>query len=128
MAADTKAGPLEPITRPNGKTYRPRKVVAHRWENDDDWYEGCGVLVLGTHDIERARKLATECCEYWFSMPYAVKPQPGWYRLGYAGASTGDPTWLHDEVRGRAGVMFTASDDLPADSTQEETKSGETDG
>jgi hypothetical protein len=111
---------LPSIVRPNGKTYQPRKVIAHRWENDDDWYEGCGVVVLGTHDIDRAHKLATECCEYWFSMPHANNPEVGWFRLGYAGVSTGDPTWLHDDVRGRAGVMFTASEDPPPSSSVDE--------
>lgn len=119
------ASKLPAIERPNGKTYQPRKVVAHRWENDDDWYEGCGVVVLGTHDVERAHRLAQECCEYWFSMSFAVSPEVGWFRLGYGGASAGDPVWLHDAVRGRAGVMFTASEDPPSSSVDEGSQTDE---
>jgi hypothetical protein len=75
---------LPAVTRPNGKQYRPRKVVAWRWENDDasPVLEGCGAVVLGTHD-----------------------PEVNWFRLGYQG---GELAWVRDAVKGRAGVMFTA--------------------
>lgn len=105
------------ITRPNGKPYRPRKVVAWRWENDDAYPvdEGCGAVVLGTHDTERARALADSAIKRWFDGDLiAAKPEVGWFRLGYQG---GDLTWLHDEIHGRAGVMFTA--DYPPSSNTE---------
>jgi hypothetical protein len=96
-----------PIERPNGKLYRPRGVVAHRWENPDaPWADECGVIVIGTHDIERARPLATEAIQRWFDADMiAVRPVVDWYRLTY---HYGAMTWKRDPVRGGAGVEFTA--------------------
>lgn len=103
---------LEPVTRPNGKTYRPHKIVTWRWENDDD--ESCGVLVLGMHDVDKARSEADKAIKYWFDTDLiATKPDAGWFRSGY---HNGEPTWLRDPVKGRAGVMFTA--DYPEESTR----------
>jgi hypothetical protein len=103
--------PLPVILRPNGKPYRPRKIVAHPW-NDDHSATGfdCGVYVLGTHDIEQAQTLAAEAVSHWFGCQYAIHPTVGWYRLGYC-ASAGELTWMFDLERGRAGVRFTATDD-----------------
>ena len=93
-----------PIERPNGKLYRPFKVVAHAWENDDG--QGSGAVVLGTQDIERARALATEAVQLWFDGDFvAVHPIVGWFRLGW---NYGELTWIRDPVRGRAGVQFDA--------------------
>lgn len=102
----------EPITRPNGKVYRPRKLVAHAWE--DPWdYTGAqsGVVVLGSNDVARVSEFAVEMCNYWFLGYYAVNPRTGWYRLGY---QSGELRWLIDEECGRAGVFFDAADDPPA--------------
>lgn len=97
------------VERPDGRLYRPRKVVVWPWENDDAWSEWRGgAVVLGTHDVERARELADSSIKLWFGAELsAVKPEPGWWRLGY---SYGDPTWIEDVVRGRAGVWFTAKE------------------
>jgi hypothetical protein len=93
---------VEVITRPNGKPYRPRKVAAYPVANDDDMTSG--VMVLGTHDIERARKLADRCAAAWVDGGYvAAEPETGWFREGY---EAGRPMWLRDEKRGRAGVYF----------------------
>jgi hypothetical protein len=92
----------EVIVRPNGKPYRPRKVTARPVADADEM--ASGVMVLGTHDIERARKLANECAADWVDGGHvATEPETGWFREGYA---SGRPMWLRDEVHGRAGVWF----------------------
>lgn len=92
----------EVIMRPDGKPYRPRKVVA--WPVADADEMTSGVMVLGTHDIERARKLADECAAAWAGGGcVAIEPETGWFREGY---ESGRLMWLRDEVRGRAGVWF----------------------
>lgn len=99
---------LPAIMRPDGRPYRPRKIVAHSWENDTvhDW--SAGAVVLGTHDVERARVLADSSIKVWFGSEFsAVEPEVGWYRLGY---EYGDQVWTEDERRGRAGVWFTAKE------------------
>lgn len=98
---------LEPVTRPNGKVYRPRKVAAYP-VSDDDYDALTGVVVLGTHDVGLAGALGAQAAAYWADEPVAVvNPAVGWYRLGY---SWGELTWLHDEVTGRAGVMFRVTE------------------
>lgn len=102
---------LEPVMRPNGKPYRPRKVVAHRWDNNDDGPgHRHGVIVLGTHDIDRARALAQEALDWWHGedASYATRPEVDWFRNGMQG---GGRVWVRDEVHGAAGVLFTGSDD-----------------
>jgi hypothetical protein len=103
MAVSTEsAQALEVITRPNGKPYRPRKIMAYPVADADDM--ASGVMVLGTHDVERARKLADRCAAAWVDGGYvAAEPQTGWFREGY---EAGRPMWLRDEKRGRAGVYF----------------------
>jgi hypothetical protein len=89
----------EVIERPNGKAYRPRKVIAHLVGED---YEG--VIVLGTHDIARAQVLADELVRiYVDSREVAAGPVTGWWRDGF---ECGQLRWIADEVRGRAGVLF----------------------
>lgn len=104
---------LPAIKRPNGKDYQPRKIIAHSWENDTVHDSSAGVVVLGTHDVERARVLADSCVKSWFGSELsAVEPEPGWYRLGY---ERGEPMWMEDERRGRAGVWFTAKEVVSGD-------------
>jgi hypothetical protein len=91
---------MEPkIQRPNGKSYRPRRVVAYALGEEDD-----GVLVLGTHDIARAQVLADEVARWVAGKNcVAVRPWRGWFRDGFEG---GQRRWVADEVHGRAGVCF----------------------
>lgn len=95
------------LERPNGKTYKPRKVglQAHAWENHD--YGDCGVIVFGTQDIEEATPLAIEWCKHWFGYHAVTGPYTGWFRLTY---DMGELAWMSDPVKGRPGVYFTATD------------------
>jgi hypothetical protein len=96
--------PADPIIRANGKPYRPRKVTGHAVA--DEWDMVIAVLVLGTHDIERARPLAEECVQLWVDSSYtAASPVTGWWRDGMW---QGQRWWVDDPVRGRAGVRFEA--------------------
>lgn len=93
---------LPVIERPDGRPYRPRKVAAYPVTDGDEMTSG--VMVLGTHDIERARPLADSCAAAWADAGCtAGAPEAGWFRLGY---ESGRLTWLRDAVRGRAGVWF----------------------
>ncbi len=93
---------LEPVQRPDGRMYRPRKVIAYPVADADEMTSG--VVVLGTHDVERARKLADSCAAAWVDAGYVVaEPEVWWFREGF---DAGRPMWLRDEVKGRAGVMF----------------------
>ena len=100
--------PLErtAVQRPNGKTYRPRKVAWHAWDNAECWpYEGAGVVVLGTQDVEGCREQATRMVQHWDLGDFADDPRVGWFRDGFRG---GERMWMDDPVRGAAGVMWTA--------------------
>ena len=87
------------IERPNGKPYRARKVVAYVVGDDPE-----GVLVLGTHDVDRAQVLADQMAAYVAGADFvAASPETGWWRDGM---EMGERQWVTDEVRGRAGVLF----------------------
>lgn len=105
---NAEAEKLPVVMRPNGKPYQPEYIRAKFWDNEDSGE--AGVIVLGTHDIEAARSVAVEWCKYWHGAEYAVKPETGWWRLGYGGHGR-EQCWQHDPVRGAAGVMFEASGD-----------------
>jgi hypothetical protein len=89
----------ETIQRPNGSPYRPRRVFAQAVGEEDE-----GVLVLGTHDLDRAQSLADKVARYIAGSGFvAVKPEAGWWRDGF---ECGQRRWVNDEVHGRAGVLF----------------------
>jgi hypothetical protein len=91
------------LIRPNGKPYRPRGVMAHAWENGPG--EGQGVVITGTHDVERAQEFADQMMRYWYgSDTEAGMPTIGWWRCSYL---NGELRWHEDAERGAAGVMFT---------------------
>jgi hypothetical protein len=100
---------LVPIERPNGKVYRPRRIRAEAWENDDTWSEWRGgAVVLGTHDVELARPLATAAIRRHFDAELvAADPEVGWWRLGF---HFGELRWMPDPERGAAAVYFTAKE------------------
>lgn len=104
------ASPPEPITRPDGRVYRARKVTAYPFASGDDWITG--VLVIGTHDVGRARALAEQVVLRDVGRGYAaVDPETGWWHDGFQG---GERIWIHDPVRGRAGVMFRDIVEVPS--------------
>jgi hypothetical protein len=87
--------------------YRPRRVVIQPWEDDNGWspWSG-GVYVLGTHDIDATRTLADDAVKrHHDSGMIATRPERCWVRSGFY---YGDPCWVHDDVRGRAAVCWTA--------------------
>jgi hypothetical protein len=95
---------LPAIVRPNGKTYRPRKIVVIPCENADEF----GAVVFGTHDVELATPLATEEIASRFDTRYAATdPVVGWWRDGY---ERGERVWVWDEQIGRAGVWFASAE------------------
>lgn len=100
---------LVPVRRPDGRWYRPRKVVAQAWEDDDrDIDPRRGAVVLGTHDVQEATSLAQYACGVWYGSAVVESPVVGWFRRGYVAGRQGDPCWIQDPKRGRAGVMFTS--------------------
>lgn len=100
----------EALTRPNGKLYRPRYTFlrARSWDNDHLGRDGCGVIVFGTLNPERARSFAHVMCRQWFELPVADRPAPeaGWWRDTFR---WGERTWAYDELRGAPGVLFWAA-------------------
>lgn len=87
------------VTRPDGRVYKSRKVIAHVLYDEDE--VPCMVLVLGTHDIERARLPADSLAI--FEGFEVGNPYTGWWRESIRDHR---PRWVDDDVRGRAGVMF----------------------
>ena len=104
--------PLVPITRPNGKLYRPRKITTEPWENPYDDSE-IGALVFGTHDIEAARPLATQVIQWAYDPTFVA----GRARLRWLSDKirNGDPVWVDDAEHGRACVCFDADEPEAAD-------------
>jgi hypothetical protein len=89
-------------TRPDGRTYRSRKVAAYAVVDGDEFL--CGVMILGTHDIARTQPLADDYAAWQLGAGYAAAdPVTGWWYLGYA--ATGR-CWIEDAAKGRAGVWF----------------------
>lgn len=97
------------IIRPNGSTYRPRKLRAQILGNED---EVDGVVVLGTHDLHDARALAERelatSCEGWYRLAPNDPGKRVWYRQALAGFFEDQPLYhyIDDEEYGAAGVLF----------------------
>jgi hypothetical protein len=103
------ANGLPPITRPDGRLYRPRKVVACAVNDGDDLIGG--VVVFGTHDVERAARLAQDFTDWQIGRGYApAVPLTVWWRDAMC---SGQRTFEYDEKRGRAGVYFTEIVEAP---------------
>lgn len=95
---------LEPIVRPNGKVYRPRKIRAIYCENE---YGGRDdVFVLGTHDVTAALDTASREASFHFGgAPSVIDAfgEIGWFREAI---ERGERVIRDDEIRGAAGVRF----------------------
>jgi hypothetical protein len=94
---------LKPITRPNGKPYRPRKVIAYGVYDADEC--PVGVVVFGTHNTERAQALADSLvkCDLLDAGYAPAEPSCVWWSDGFDGGSR---VWVNDAEHGRAGVWF----------------------
>lgn len=90
------------IQRPDGRWYRPRKIEAV-FTYDDDQIES-GVIVFGTHDINRARRLADRLVMRYDAHLVAVDPVPCWI---YRSISCGSIYLYPDDKLGRAAVQFS---------------------
>lgn len=95
-------GELVPVTRPDGRVYRPRKAPrAVEVDNPDGQGNepGSYIYVLGTHDVARAYELASA---RWRGVEGLTAEQT-WLRLMMR---DGDQVFDHDPVRGAAAVIF----------------------
>jgi hypothetical protein len=92
------------VTRPDGRIYRSRKLIAAAVTDPDDGDMLCGVMVLGTHDCHRAKPMADDYAAWQLGRGYvAVDWVTGWWRDGF---QNGRRCWVADEQHGRAGVWF----------------------
>jgi hypothetical protein len=88
------------FTRPNGKTYRPRKPpVASQFADPDGDFGG--VVVQRTHDIDTARRLAQNVLDEYEMDPDAFERV--WWRLGI---SDNGLMWLDDPTRGVPCIVW----------------------
>lgn len=94
---------LTPVTRPDGRVYRPRKPPRVQRIDNDDFFRESGpdfwVYVLGTHDFEQAFELASKA---WSGLDWD-SGERAWLRLGY---QDGEPAYVYDPVRGAPTVIF----------------------
>ena len=103
------------ITRPNGKTYQPRKIQTITTGNED---EVTGIVVFGTHDVRFAENEA-----HHYAAGYGAEngiklviDGPGfkdWYGTRITGTTDeGRPlvVFVTDEVKGRACIRFSAEE------------------
>lgn len=97
---------LPPVERPNGNLYQARYTRVST-NGGEGWGDPLWILVLGTHDIELARKLAEEKAAEIDSEIRLGPGITGWWRdsIRY-----GDRYWDYDDMRGAAGVRFTEVD------------------
>jgi hypothetical protein len=96
---------LSPITRPNGKVYRPRKIRAIYCENDCAGRRD-SVIVLGTHDVTVAMPIAIGEARYRISSStylFDAVGEVGWWREAI---ERGERVVIYDDVRGAAGIRF----------------------
>lgn len=90
-------GDTEVIVRPNGKEYRRRKPLSlHTYYSDG----GDGLIVMGTHDVERAQAAADRTLDELDLL--LAEPRRRWLRLvPWDAYGLGvDRSWVEDEVRG----------------------------
>lgn len=97
----------EPITRPNGSIYQPRKLRAFALNLDEEPV----VLVLGTHDADVAYPIARrELSSFFGTDPAALgSPRKVWRTQKLLRFEDGEPWYGYpdDPERGAAGVEFT---------------------
>lgn len=100
---------LPAILRPNGESYRPRKLTAVLW-HDGPYHAPIqrGVYVYGTHDIAVAYPLAAEMVQREFGPELnAIWPDRCWVGKRPARNSKSF-VLIRDDMHGRAAVRWTA--------------------
>jgi len=118
MTDTTTTDQLATITRPNGTIYRPRKLRAMVWGNND---EGpTGIVVFGTEDVATARALAQQAAdnynEEWGGNlgPWLVvaddEPVPAWIKRQFRGYEDDQPQYFYgdDLETGAYSLRFAA--------------------
>lgn len=106
----------ESITRPNGKTYRPRKApeIGYFASNEDEPVSD--VVIWGTHDLAVARPLAEEALaalnvdEFDAELRWGGEPKLDWYATIPLGTDEDGSSMLvgyrRDPEKGRACIVF----------------------
>lgn len=104
MTADTCAPmPPAPITRPNGKVWRPRKPL--RLSEFEDHYNETGWVVFGTHDVAVALAFLGE----QLVADYGLTPDQAeatWWRSVPWSSSGHDFSYITDPDKGTPCVVF----------------------
>lgn len=91
------------IQRPNGKTYRPRKPPSVQLIADHN--DDTGVIVLRTHDYQRAIELASHLIDEYGLNPTVA--YTAWWRLvPFDPSGYHDTAWIDDPVRGTPCVVI----------------------
>ena len=93
----------EIIIRPNGKQYRPRKGLRQLGFSDYDQFTDY-VVVLGTHDIEKARAFASP-----YRCAHLVEPRLVWVKKTIRDGEPYIDTSATTD--GAAAVQFREADD-----------------
>lgn len=93
---------LKPVTRPDGRTYQPRKVpaavVVHDHHEDPAW-----IYVLRTHDLDLARAIAGELAE---REGLELLDAQAWRDWIHNGMDRGERFYFSNPVRGVPTVIF----------------------
>lgn len=107
------ADDLVPVTRPDGRVYKPRKAPKAWFVEDPDARPDepdAYVYVLGTHDIDRAYRLAEELARWQGVALDRSTAEQTWIRQTIR---DGNPYFDIDRVKGAAAVSFDVVDDWP---------------
>lgn len=92
------------LSRPNGKTYRPR--TEPRVGEFFDYEERTCLVVEFTHDLDAAADLVREAWSYNTDCPLPVGRRVWWRLVPFDTGCGYDRSWIDDPVRGTACVVF----------------------
>lgn len=95
------------IKRPNGKLYRPRKIVAEFFYEDEI---EAGIWVFGTHDGSLSRKLASDLLLTYDKGLMATSAYTLWVSRVIR---NGTVMYEQDDEHGRAAVCFPELAEVP---------------
>lgn len=93
----------EPITRPNGKTWRGRKPI--RFDEFGGWYGGTGWVVFGTHDVDLALRALGDERVFEYSLTRDRAEQTWWRKVPW-NSDGYDYSYITDPDRGTPCVVF----------------------